>query len=46
MNRHPRITAAIFALNSVGFLVYLVWLATSHERILNTREARQKPRKI
>lgn len=38
MNRHPRITATIWVLNSIGFLAYLAWLATSHERILNARE--------
>ncbi len=38
MNRHPRITTAVWVLNSLGFLTYLAWLATSHERILHARE--------
>ncbi len=38
MNPHPRITAAVWVLNAVGFILYLVWLASSHERILTERE--------
>lgn len=38
MRPHPRILAAVQAVNAIGFLAYLVWLATSHERIMNSRE--------
>lgn len=38
MTPHPRLLAAVWVLNTLGFAGYLVWLATSHERIMNSRE--------
>jgi hypothetical protein len=32
------LTALVWALNSAGFLAYLVWLATCRERIMEARE--------
>ncbi len=31
-------TAAVWVLNTLGFIAYLAWLAGSHERILTERE--------
>lgn len=36
--QHSRIIAAIWILNTIGFVAYLIWLAGSHERILTERE--------
>lgn len=38
MTGHARVTAAVWVLNTLGFIAYLVWLASSHERILTERE--------
>ncbi|MCZ7592368.1 MAG: hypothetical protein M5U15_09545 [Kiritimatiellae bacterium] len=38
MTSHARITKVVWALNTLGFIAYLVWLAGSHERILTERE--------
>lgn len=38
MTPHRRILAIVWGVNTLGFIAYLVWLATSHERIMNSRE--------
>jgi hypothetical protein len=38
MKWQARLTLIIQVLNSLGFVAYLVWLATSHERILYSRQ--------
>lgn len=38
MTGHARVTVAVWVLNTLGFIAYLIWLASSHERILTERE--------
>lgn len=38
MTARARLTLAVKIVNSAGFLAYLVWLATSHERIMYSRQ--------
>lgn len=38
MKAASRLTLLVKIVNGIGLLVYLVWLATSHERILYSRQ--------
>ena len=38
MKTQSRLVLAVKFINSVGFVAYLVWLATSHERIMYSRQ--------
>ncbi len=38
MTPHARMTLLVWALNTLGFIGYLAWLATCRERIMETRE--------
>lgn len=38
MKMRARLIAAVWALNTVGFALYLGWLATCRERIMESRE--------
>jgi hypothetical protein len=38
MKARSRLTRVVQVLNTAGFVAYLVWLATGHERILYARQ--------
>lgn len=38
MKTQSRLILAVKVINSIGFAAYLVWLATSHERIMYSRQ--------